>query len=314
MSVVLSVLAGIALLFAGGESLVRGAVALARRLRVSPLLVGLVIVGFGTSTPELMVSLKAAWAGRTGMALGNVVGSNIVNILLVLGLASAISPLCVRPLTVRRDGLALLAAGVMLLLMGLGGRIDRVEGAVLLVALLVFVSYSYWTERHLSAPSGEMRQREAEEVSDLRLPVAGQALLLAAGMVAVAGGAQLLVNGAASLSIMLGLSDTAIGLSLVAAGTSLPELAASGLAALRGHTDVALGNVLGSNLFNALGILGATAAVSPIVVGPEAMASLWLMLGTVILLLPVLVSGWRLSRREGAFFLVVYAAYMFWLF
>jgi len=251
---ILMLLGGLALLLGGGEVLVRGGVGLAARLGWSPAVIGAVVLGFGTSTPELMTSLQAAWQGSPGIAVGNVVGSNIANILLVLGSAAVLAPVAAQP---RRTEWALLAAtglGVVLLL---GDRLGRVEGLLLLSGLAAYI----WVS---------IRKNDIEEVD---LP--GQAMPLVRAMLYAIGGiavlmlgASLLVAGATDIALALGVPETVIGLTLVAVGTSLPELATSLVAAWRGHGQMALGNVLGSNVFNVFGILGVTAFVVPIPVPP----------------------------------------------
>ena len=274
--------AGLVLLFIGGEMLVRGSVRLARSLGISPLLIGLAVVGFGTSMPELVVSLDAALQGRPDIAVGNVVGSNIANILLILGATALVSPIYCAPQVVRRDGLAVLAASVVLVALGLTGQIVSWQGGLMVVSLGVFIVYSYWTEKYRMAPSATLHEREAEEFDEHSRPLWVNAGILTVGLVAIMGGANLLVDGAVVIARSAGVSEAVIGLTLVAIGTSLPELAAGIIAAYRNHTDVALGNVLGSNLFNILSILGTTTLVTPISINPEIIDDLWIMLGVAL--------------------------------
>jgi len=302
---------GIALLLLGAEGLVRGGVALARRLGVSPLLIGLVLVGFGTSTPELVASLRAALAGSPGIAVGNVVGSNIANVLLILGVSAVIRPLACEPRALSRDGVmlafaSLLGAGVML-----AGTLERLVGAALVLILAGYIVQTYRRERVAPDASAEMHAQEAT-AGEPGPKSLGWALALAVGgLAATVVGADLLVDGGLALARAQGIPETVIGLTLVAVGTSLPELATSAVAALRGQSDVALGNILGSNIYNILGILGLTAVVRPIAVPAEILhLDIWVMLAAVALLLVFARTGRRLSRGEGAVLLGLYGLYL----
>lgn len=309
MTITMTVLfigAGLALLVAGGESLVHGASGLARRLGISPLLIGLVVVGFGTSTPELTTSIAAALRDAPEIAVGNVIGSNIANILLILGLAALLRPIRIDPRPFRRDGSALaisaLAGAGALAFVGL----ERWVGAALLAGLAVYLLVSWLTDKDRSAPQGEAAPATRPAG---RLWV--EITFLAAGFVGVIAGAGLLVDGAVSAATALGVSQAVIGLTIVAVGTSLPELAASLSAARRGEGDIAFGNIVGSNIFNILGILGITALVSPLqVTGGLAGSDLGVMLAASALLLVLAIWKQRLSRLHGAIFLVLYAAYI----
>lgn len=307
----LLVLAGLVCLALGGELLVRGAVGGARRLGVSPLLAGLTIVGFGTSTPELVTSLGAAFAGSPGIAVGNVVGSNIANILLILGVSALILPLSVVPGAFRRDGWALvlstLACGGAVLV----GALGRWMGLGLLAALVVYIVWAYRSERRTADAEAEMHERLAEDVQPVAssLPVLGAMAVV--GIAATVFGAQLLVDGAITLARQWGVSETVIGLTVVSVGTSLPELVACVVAALRRHADVAVGNVIGSNIYNVLGILGATAAIHPLDVPAEiARFDIWVLGAVTALALLFLRSRWTLERWEGACFLALYGVYL----
>lgn len=308
------VAAGLALLFLGGEGLVRGSVALAERLGISKLIIGLVIVGFGTSTPELLVSVNAAIDGAPEIALGNVVGSNIANVLLIVGVAALIMPISGWERTAVRE--ALIAALLALALVGLsqGAAIDRPEGMAMIAALVVYLGASYWLERR--DRKSRSFEREAEEMEDIPIRRAWVACLLAAGGVgALVFGADLLVTGAVSIARGAGVSEAVIGLSLVAIGTSLPELATAITASIRRHSDVALGNVIGSNIFNILAILGVTAVIQPIAVSARFREfDTFVMLGASILLLALLFGAGRISRVWGVIMLAAYASYMALLF
>jgi len=300
---------GLVLLLAGGEGIVRGAVAVAQRLGLSPMVIGLTLVGFGTSTPELLASLQAALAGSPGIALGNVAGSNIANILLILGLAAVLSPLAVAPSAFRRDAAVLVLATLATAGLCLTGGVGRIAGAGLVAGLAVYLVVAL-REGAAAAPARVYRaEAERAPPAPARLDVA--LAFFAAGLVAVILGARLLVTGAVTLAEAAGMSDTVIGLTIVAVGTSLPELVTSLAAARRGEADVALGNVVGSNIFNLLGILGLTALVVPLAVPAEILArDLWALLGATALLVVVAVTGWRVTRREGIALVALYAAYL----
>lgn len=308
---VASLLLGLLLLFAGGDLLVRGSVSLARRIGVSPLLIGLTLVGFGTSTPELVTSLEAALHGSPGIAVGNVVGSNTANILLILGLAALISPILCEPRAFYRDAAAVMLAALACLAVAMAGAMGRTAGGVFIALLASYLVYTYWRERRHRDASALLHEQEAA-LAEPRPHVVWLSLAFAVGGIALTiGGASLLVNGAIGLAAALGTEDTIVGLTIVAVGTSLPELTASVVASLRRQGDIALGNILGSNIYNVLGILGATAVVHPLAV-PAAILrfDVWVMLAATLLLILFATTGRRLSRIEGAVFLLAYAAYV----
>jgi len=308
---ILLIAAGLAGLLAGGELLVRGAVALARSLGVSPLVIGLTLVGFGTSAPELVTSLQAAFAGSPGIALGNVVGSNIANILLILGIAAAITPLASSRAAFRRDGSVLVLASLALTVVIVGGGLGRVEGALLLAGLAGFLAWVFVAERRGATPAGEVYIDEADEIATPPTPPARSALTLLFGLVLTVVAARLLVDGAIGVSRSFGVSETVIGLTVVAVGTSMPELVTSVVAARRGHGDVAFGNIVGSNIFNILGILGVTGLARPLAVPADiAGADIWIMLAATAALVVFSISGWRVTRGEGWTLLGGYAAYL----
>ena len=310
---ILLLLLGIALLTVGGEALIRGSLAAAKRLGVSPLLSGLVIVGFGTSAPELVVSVNAAVEGRPDIAVGNVVGSNIGNILLILGICALISPLAVKPLALRRDAVTVVAASVLFLVLVGGSALARADAAIFLVALGAYLVWAYWSERFHAAPSGELHQAEADELSAIPKSVLWTVTAVASGLLFLIAGSQVLLVGAIGIAAYLGVPEAVIGLTLVAVGTSLPELSISVIAAVRRHADVAVGNILGSNIFNLLGILGVSALLQPLPVHARILQfDQWVMLGSSLLLLLFLYTGRRLSRTEGGGLLIGYGVYL-WL-
>lgn len=297
--------AGLVLLLMGGDLLVRGAVSLAQRMGLSPLLIGLTIVGFGTSAPEMLTSVQAALAGAPGIAVGNVVGSNIANILLILGLAALLSPVVVARDAFMRDGAVLALATLAVLVLALGGTLTPLIGALLLAGLAAYLLFAWRADR--AAP---------EAMSDLIQPQwpRGAPLAVAVtlgGLVLTVLGASLLVSSAVELARSWHVSDSVIGLTVVAVGTSLPELATSVVAALRRQGAVAFGNVIGSNIFNLLGILGVTALVRTVPVPPEILTrDIWVMLGATGLLVVMAISGWRITRTEAAVLMGLYAVYI----
>ena len=308
MSDLLYLLPGLVGLIVGGEFLVRGAVRAATATGLSPFVIGVTLVGFGTSAPELATSLQAALAGSPGIALGNVIGSNIGNILLILGLAAMLAPLAVDPRALRRDGGVLALSALATLAVVLVAGAGRMAGAALLLGLLVYLVII------LRSGADDSVETYGTDPDDARpSPLSGFALAIA-GLVVIVLGARWLVTGAVALAELAGLSETVIGLTVVAIGTSLPELVTAVLAARRGQTDVALGNIIGSNIFNSLGILGATLAIAPIEV-PAAIASrdIWVMLAATAALIWVAATGHRITRTEGAVLLTGYAGYTAWL-
>ena len=311
------ILLGLVLLTAGGEALVRGASGIALVAKVAPAVVGLTIVAAGTSMPELVVSVQAALAGSPGLAVGNVVGSNIFNIGAVLGLAALVHPLRIVGSSVRLEWPVMMLSACQLHLLCRDGTVDRLEGAFLLAALVAFMIYAVRVVRPAITNIEEVALEPVATASFGREGGAGLALNLAAVLVGVgvlAAGSTALVHGAVGIASSAGVSDTVIGLTIVAAGTSTPELVTSLLAVRRGQDDMAVGNAIGSNIFNVLGIVGATALILPLPVPAQiALQDTWWMLGASLLLLPLMRSGMRVSRLEGALLLGGFAAYMAFL-
>ncbi|MEL7299322.1 MAG: calcium/sodium antiporter [Pseudomonadota bacterium] len=301
MGDILLVIFGLAGLILGGELLVRGAATAARAFGVSPLVIGLTLVGFGTSAPELATSVQAALADAPGIALGNVVGSNIGNILLILGLGALLAPIAVDRAALRGDMIALALATLAATALIATGGVSRGAGAVLLAGLAAYL----W--RTLATSPKVPGAREGTAFGPLLLALAGLAITIAA--------ARALVLGASSLAAGLGVPEAVIGLTLVAIGTSLPELVTTLIAARKREMDLALGNIVGSNLFNILGILGVTALVAPI---PDVAAirgfDVWVMLAATAVLLVLLVTRPVLARISGALALLAYGAYLAALF
>lgn len=296
------VIAGLGFLVLGGDHLVKGAVNLALRLGLTPTVVGLTVVAFGTSAPELMVSVSAALKGTTDIAIGNVVGSNIANVLIILGACAALTGIPTKGLDLRESWVMMMAATALLIILAFTGPIGRIDGVLLLVVLGLVIWRQFSTAK--AASSDDLEGADAS-ATWLRI-----GFWLAVGLVALPLGAQLLVSGATDIARSFGISEAVIGLTLVAIGTSLPELAASIASARAGRADMALGNVVGSNLFNILSILGITALIRPLPVPTEMMRlDIWVMLASSALLFPFLFRGVRMGKRVGLGLLAAYAAY-----
>lgn len=304
-----AIIIGLVMLYAGGELLVRGSVAVAASLGLSPLLIGITLVGFGTSTPELVTSIDAALRGAPGIAVGNVVGSNIANILLILGIGAVIAPIAFTRRALSRDVFVVALTGLAVLALAALGEVGRFAGIALVAVLAAYLVLAQSQER----ATGRVAAEAAVKVATAANPWLSL-LVAVVGIAVVVTGAHLLVDGAIHLAALFGVSDTVIGLTVVAVGTSLPELSATVTAALRREGDVALGNVLGSCIFNVFGILGVTAIVQPLVVpGVIFRFDAWVLLATTLLLAVFAITGRRLSRTEGIVFLAAYAAYVAYL-
>ncbi|MCU0792910.1 MAG: calcium/sodium antiporter [Opitutaceae bacterium] len=307
---------GLIALYFGAEALVKGGAGLALRLGLTPLVIGLTVIAYGTSSPEMVVSVQAAQAGNGAISIGNVVGSNICNIALILGLCALISPLRADLQIVRREVPIMIGVAVLAVLILADGRIARWEGAVLLAGLVLYTYVTVRQARAATAASAAASDQAGfpEELGQ------GKPLGLGLSIVAVVGGLAVLVvgshffvQGAVTLASNWGMSEMAIGLTIVAVGTSMPELATSLLAAIKRQGDVAIGNIVGSNIFNVLGILGVAAMVSPLEAPTLSWVDLGAMVAVSVALLPVVRSGGRISRGEGAVMLAVYVAYTWWL-
>jgi len=306
-------LLGIGLLTAGGEALIRGALALAGRFGLSPLLSGLLIVGFGTSMPELVVSLDAVIDQRPDIAIGNVVGSNIANILLILGVCGAITPLAVKPMALYRDAVVMVSATVLLLLLASSAMLGRIEGLLLLAGLLGYLVWAYRSESVHESAAGEVHRAESQEMTVLPASMPSMIVAVLGGLGLLIAGSRVLITGAVGMAEDFGISEAVIGLTMVAVGTSLPELTVGVIAALRRHADVAVGNILGSNIFNVLGILGISAVVEPIAINPRILSfDQWVMLGAALTLLLFLYMGKSINRGEGMVLLLGYVGYSGW--
>lgn len=301
---------GIALLYGGAESLVRGSVALAFRLGLTPLVIGLTVVAFGTSMPELVVSLEASFEGSGSIAVGNVIGSNIGNVALILGLSVLITPTSVRAQVVRFEVPLVILASILVSGLLWDGDIGRASGGLLVLLLIAYLGYSIRKAREES-PSVEDEFEEGLPAAPGKLWL--DLLLVFVGLGLLVAGARMMVSGAVTIAEEYGVSQAVIGLTIVAIGTSLPELATSAVAAFKGEGDIAVGNVVGSNLFNILGILGLATLVRPMSDAHVGLVSFVVMVVLALALLPLMRSGRRLSRTEGGLLLTSYAVYMVYL-
>lgn len=303
--------AGLVLLIGAGDALVRGAVSLSLRAGLPVFIISATVVAFGTSAPELLISVQAALEGSPGLALGNVVGSNIANVLLVLGVPAVITPLAGCGQGARRNLWFMIAATVLFLGLTLSGVVTLWGGLVLLVfvALMVGDSIRSGMQARGSAEE-EAAQAELEELEP-HMPPWKTALLLGAGLMGLPLGAHLLIEGARGIALAMGVSEAVIGLTVVAIGTSLPELATTVMAAMRRQTDVAMGNVIGSNIFNLTAIIGAAALFAPLPVPPEIMGrDIWVMAASSALMIPFVLWCLPIGRPVGALFCVLYAVYV----
>jgi len=295
-------LIGLIGLFFGGEALVRGSVGIARRLAIPPLLIGLTVVGFGTSTPELLVSVQAALRGVPDIALGNIVGSNIANILLIVGLSALVWPIKVMGATLKRDTAVMMTAALLLVPIFAFGQMTRLSGLVLFGGLVAYLVWAYLKPGEAAAEDDGLESASSTLVS---------VLWVVGGLVALMVGARFLVDGAVSIARGYGVSEAFIGLTIVAIGTSLPELATSLIAAFRRQSEIAIGNIIGSNIFNVLGILGVTALIAPIPVASRFVTfDLPVMIGVSAMLTALLLTRPAIGRGVGVMLLAGYCTYV----
>lgn len=320
---------GLAMLFIAGEGALRGAIGLAQKIGVSPAMIGLTVVGFGTSAPELVVTLDAALQGQSALAIGNVVGSNISNLLLILGVGAMISPLTCEAGAAKRDAGMMIGTAIILVALGMTGEIVRWQGVVMVSLLVGMLFWSYRCDRttqkkvaadkaaaadaaaEAGTDSDDIHVKELEEVGEVPRNIWVILALNAFGLAGLLFGAHLLVDGATGIAYRLGVPQSIVGLTLVALGTSLPELAATVVAAMRNHTDVAIANIMGSCVFNILSILGITAIVQPLMIAPDIQSiDLWVMLAASLLVMVLLVRACTIGRFGGAVLFVAYVAYI----
>lgn len=303
---------GLVLLVVGADVLVRGAARLAANFGIPSLVIGLTVVAFGTSAPELAVSVKAAYSGQAELAIANVVGSNIFNILFILGVSAIIAPLVVSQQLIRQDVPIMIGVSLLAVLMALDGQINRLEAAVLALGLIVYTSFLFYQGRKQGADAVD---GEVDELLSVEVPAWKNILLVVGGLILLVLGARWLVQSAVEIASAWGVSEAVIGLTIIAMGTSLPEVMTSIVAALKGERDIAIGNVVGSNIFNVLSVLGISGVVSPtpLLAGAQmAQIDIPVMLGVAALCAPLFFTGAIVSRIEGALFLVLYGAYV-WL-
>lgn len=296
-------------LYIGAGWLVKGSTELALKARISNLVIGLTIVAFGTSAPELVVSLNASLSGQGDIAVGNIIGSNIFNIAVILGISAAIHPLQAKRQLTRLDIPILIVATVVFTLLFWNGTLNRLEGCLFLAGIIIYTVFSlYYSRKHekkIEEQTGELEKQPEPWYKDV--------LYIGGGLVILIFASNLLVDNAVSIAQELGVSEAVIGLIIVAAGTSLPELATSVVSALKKNPDIAIGNIVGSNLFNILAIAGTSSVVNPIVAKNVNYVDLLVMLGLSLLLLPLAKSGQKISRTEGWALIVMYLCYLAWL-
>ncbi|MFU8804617.1 MAG: calcium/sodium antiporter [Bradymonadaceae bacterium] len=308
---IILLIVGLVLLYFGAEGLVKGASSLALKLGITPLIVGLTVVSFGTSAPELLVCLLAT----DDVSVGNIIGSNIANIALILGVAALVRPIQVQARAVRREFPVMVAASALFMLLAMDGRLTRLDAGILILGIILYLVYTFFEarkdmQRVEELLGDDLANLDIEKSSRLR-----DVLLVLGGIVGLAAGAQLMVSSAIEIALYFNISELVIGITIVAIGTSLPELATSTIASYRDEADISVGNVIGSNIFNVLLVLGVVAMVRPLDVGADAVSiDLWVMMAITIGIWPLLRSGHVLRRWEGALLVIVYVAYMISLF
>lgn len=308
------IIAGLVILVFGGDYLVKGASGIAFRLNVPPMLVGMTIVALGTSSPEMVVTVQAAIAGKPDIAIGNVIGSNIANVALILGITVIIFPIAIKRDSLSYDWVAMMLASVLFYVLALNGVISRVDGIIFIILLVAFISYSFYRVRRkrlkLDSPNSEIPISEKQKSKRYWIYI----LYIILGTIGLVFGAKWFLEGAESVARDFGISDRVIAISLVAFGTSVPELAASVIAAFKKEQDISLGNIIGSNLFNILAILGVTSLIQPIQVAPEIMNNdIFWMLGTSLLILPLSIVGFKMGRWQGFVLVATYITFMYLL-
>jgi len=306
---------GLVLLYFGAEWLVTGASSGAMRFGIPPLIIGLTVVAFGTSAPELLVSLLALYDGKAGISIGNIIGSNIANIALILGCAALVRPIEVSKEAVKRDYPIMFAASLLLVVLSYDGAVSRIDGTIMSLGMILYLVYSF--RRAKLTPGGE--DEIPEELADIdpnANPMWLDLVKVGIGVIGLAGGAYLLVENAIFIAKEFDIPDLVIGITIVAIGTSLPELATSLVAAYRGESDISVGNVIGSNVFNVLMVLGVVSLIKPIEISQtgDLHIDLAVMLGISIIIWPVMRTGLRISRIEGAIMLIGYVGYSVYLF
>jgi cation:H+ antiporter len=310
LEVLLFLILGLVALFVGAEGLIRGSSSLALKIGITPLVVGLTVVAFGTSTPELVVSIKAAIIGNSSISLGNVVGSNIANIALILGIAALIRPLDIHANVIRREIPIMIGISILLIILLIDGELGLVDGLIFVLGIITYTVVNVLMAR--KEKNAEV-EKEFKEGLKTKLSVQVSIIFIIGGLGLMILGANLFVNSSISIAKAIGVSDAIIGLTIVAVGTSLPELITSVVAAYKNEPDIAIGNVVGSNIFNILGILGITAIVIPLNSTGISYVDFGVMLFTAIILLPLSKTGFKLTRLEGLSLVTGYIIYLYYL-
>lgn len=305
------ILLSLFLLFMGGEALVQGAASLAQRAGLTALMIGLTVVAFGTSSPELVVSVKASLSAQGDIAVGNIVGSNIFNVAVILGITAVICPIAVKSQIIKLDAPIMIGVSVAFPLLIYGGVVDRLEGVLLVAGIVVYTIMNFIIAKR--AVNESAAAEFEEEVPRMTPNVFVDLLLIGTGLTVLILGSRLLVDNSVELARIWGVSEAVIGITIVAAGTSMPELVTCVVAALRRHPDIAIGNVIGSNIFNILAVLGISSCVHPIISRDISVVDQTVMIGVAILLLPLMLTDMRLRRLEGMVLVAVYVAYLAWL-
>lgn len=299
---------GLAMLYFGAEWLIRGAISISNKFGVSQLVIGLTVVAFGTSTPELAVSVSSAIQGLSDVALGNVVGSNIVNIGAILGISAIISPIAVSKSTIKKEIPIMIGISFLLLAIILDGKIDFVDGALLVIGIIVFTGYSYRSSK---------KDTDIETIQNYQVLqkniISKSTIFIAAGLLLLTVGSFLTVDNAVIIGNSFGISELFMGLTVVAIGTSLPELITSIVAAKKGHADLSVGNIVGSNIFNIMAILGISSLISGITVSEQILIDVGIMLTFSLILIPIMRSGFIISRKEGMLLIAGYVGYVIFL-
>jgi cation:H+ antiporter len=304
---------GLAMLFAGSEFLIRGSVKIAKRMHISQLVIGLTVVAFGTSTPELVVSINSALEGQADISLGNIIGSNIVNIGLILGLSAAIFPIAVHIKTIRREIPIMLAVSLIIIPISLDGTISQIDGAFLVISLIAFIYFSYRQSKkeNTQIPLIIDDNRENSISNNLAFtPLIKNILFVIIGIILLYFGSSFTVDNAVSIANSLGISERIIGLTIIAIGTSLPELITSVGAARKKHADLSIGNIIGSNIFNVLSILGISSLIIGIKVNFTIFIDYIVMIGFSAALIPVMKSGFIITKKEGYILVTAYLLYL----
>ena len=310
---VLLVAVGLAMLFAGSEFLIRGSVKIAKRMHISQLVIGLTVVAFGTSTPELVVSINSALEGQADISLGNIIGSNIVNIGLILGLSAAIFPIAVHIKTIRREIPIMLAVSLIIIPISLDGTISQIDGAFLVISLIAFIYFSYRQSKkeNTQIPLIIDDNRENSISNNLAFtPLIKNIVFVIIGIILLYFGSSFTVDNAVSIANSLGISERIIGLTIIAIGTSLPELITSVGAARKKHADLSIGNIIGSNIFNVLSILGISSLIIGIKVNFTIFIDYIVMIGFSAALIPVMKSGFIITKKEGYILVTAYLLYV----